>query len=429
MPEKKVLIIAYYFPPMGMGGVQRVTKFVKYLPQFGWHPVVLTVKDVEYLSQDPSLLHDIPKNVRIIRSGSLDPLRILFLIKKILKAKNKKSDRRSEFCAVRKSRFLSLLLFPDNKIGWLPWALAKGFVLCKREKIDLIFSTSPPVTSHLLACLLKLLTGVSWVSDYRDFWGGYQYENLPTPFHHWLKHKMHKALLRKSDGVVAVNDMISQKLKDEETEIKRLITITHGFDPDDFQPMRETQFDFLKIVYMGTFSSDCHPGSFFAALSDLLKENLIPKNKIRFLHIGLSVGIDMDNLLTKYGLQHVVEKKGYVPHREAVNFLNSAHLFLLVITPSQQRELIITGKIFEYMAARRPILGIVPPAGAAALIINRSNAGKVASPDNISEIKEVLFYFYKKFEERKIDSMAKDLKIFERKHLTSRLAKLFEEIL
>jgi len=432
MPEKKVLVITYYFPPMGMGGVQRVAKFVKYLPRFGWHPVVLTVKDVEYFSHDPSLLEDIPKGVKITRSGSLDPLRVLFLSKKLFKAKKRGDQKTTKVYAAKRPNFLSWFLFPDNKIGWLPWALAKGFLLCKREKIDLIFSTSPPVTAHLLGCLLKLFTGVRWVSDYRDLWGGgYQDEYLPTPFHWWLKTRLQRTFLRKADGVVCVNELLCQKLKETEIRSRESVTIQSGFDSEDFRSSRKAEAGFFKIVYMGTFSPDHNPEPFFAALSHLLRENVIPKNKVEFFHVGLCAGINLESLSTKYDLGDVVKTKGYLPHKEAVKFIGDAHLFLLAITPQKKGEVIITGKIFEYLAARRPILAVVPPKGAAARIINQFKAGKVASPEDISEIKETLFYFYQKFEKKEIVSEVKadDLKLFEREHLTLRLAKLFDAVL
>ncbi len=426
---KKVLIIAYYFPPMGMGGVQRVAKFVKYLPQFGWQPVVLTLKDVEYLSSDPSLMEEIPENVEVFRTGSLDPLRILFLIRKFFKRKKK---GKAKSYTEGKSKFLSWFLFPDNKIGWLPWALAKGYFLCKREKINLIFSTSPPITSHLIGYLLSLLTGIKWVSDYRDLWsGGYQYEYPPTPIHIWLKNRIQKTLLKKADGVTAVNDILLQKLKEIENRIGKSELILSGFDSEDFQLTPKSRSDLFTVVYMGTFSPDHNPQPFLAALSGLLEENLIPKNKIKFNHIGLCAGIDMDKLLTKYDLENIVEQKGYLPHKQAVEFLSQADLFLLAITPRKQGEIILTGKIFEYMAAQKPILAVVPPKGAAAQIIKEFNAGKVVSPDNIPEIKEALFYFYQKFDkkEKVAELKVEDLKFLERRYLTSKLAKLFELVL
>ena len=425
MPAKKVLIIAYYFPPLGMGGVQRAAKFVKYLPQFGWQPVVLTVKEVEYLSYDTSLMEEIPENVKIHSAGSMDPLRILFLVKKLFK---RKKQGKSGSHTQGKSKLLSWFLFPDSKIGWLPWALAKGFYLCKKEKIDLIFSTSPPITSHLTACLLSLLTRIRWVSDYRDLWGGYQYEHLPSPLHRLLRNKTHKMLLKKADGVVAVNEMISQKLGNIRNRKDNPLTIFNGFDQEDFQPDAKPQFDIFRIVYLGTFSSDCNPSPFFTALSDLFKAGLIPKSKIKFLHLGLSMGFDMENLLLKHDLNDVFEEKGYVPHKQAVKLLQSAHLFLLTIAPSKQREFITTSKIFEYMEAKRPILAVVPPTGSAAQLVNRLNAGKVASPNSIPEIKEALFYFYQQFENKKIVSeiKAEDLKSYERKNLSSKLAKLLD---
>ncbi len=431
MSAKKVLVIAYYFPPMGMGGVQRVAKFVKYLPGFGWQPVVLTVKEVEYLWHDPSLMKEIPKDIQIHASGSFDPLRILFLIKKLFETKDKKTQKGSQLHTQGKSRALSWFLFPDNKIGWLPWALAKGFFLCKREKIDLIFSTSPPPTSHLIGFFLKFLTRLNWIADFRDLWVGYQFEYLPTGLHKWLKHKAQRMILRSADAVVTDNGKKAEQMKNVASRIKRLEVISQGYDSEDLKTSPEKKSDAFRIFYSGTFSPDCNPEPFFLALSDLIKENLIPKEKVRVTHIGLSLGLDLEQLLNRYDLSEIVERRGYLPHKEALSSLSQADLFLLLISSSKGRELISSGKIFEYIAVGKPILAVVPPGGAAAQIIKQLNAGKVVSPENIPEIKETLFHFYKKFENKKITSEIRtdDLRFFERKYLTSRLAKLFESVL
>jgi glycosyltransferase involved in cell wall biosynthesis len=427
MPSKKVLVIAYYFPPLGMGGVQRVAKFVKYLPQFGWQPVVLTVKDVEYLSYDPSLMKEIPGDVKIHPTGSIDPLRILFLIKKFIKRKKK---RKSGSYTERKSKLLSWFLFPDSKIGWLPWALAKGYFLCKREKIDFVFSTSPPPTAHLIGFFLKLFTGLNWIADFRDLWIGYQFEYHPTFLHRGFKSKLQKMILTHADAVVTDNMQKVDWLKRKCKKIKKLDIIEQGYDAEDFKFPSYKQSDVFKIAYLGTFSPDCNPESFFSALSQLIKENLILKDKISMIHIGLSLGLDLDQLLEKYDLLEVIERKGYLNHREALKFLNQVDLLLLIISSLKQRELIASAKIFEYMAVRRPILAVVPPKGSAAQFVNRLNAGKVVSPDHIPEIKEALFHFYQKFENKTIVSDVKleDLKSFERKNLTHKLAKILDFI-
>ena len=170
---KRVLIISYNFPPMGMGGVQRATKFAKYLPSFGWEPIILTVKDVDYFAKDYTLLKELSSDTKVIRTGSFDPLRLSYLLKSIMK-KNKKS--RGETYTPLKAKILSWLFFPDNKIGWIPFALSKGLKICKNEKIDLIFSTSPPPSLHLIGYFLKKLTGKVWLADFRDEWIGYQYQ-------------------------------------------------------------------------------------------------------------------------------------------------------------------------------------------------------------------------------------------------------------
>jgi glycosyltransferase involved in cell wall biosynthesis len=426
--NKKVLIISYYFPPLGGAGVQRVAKFCKYLPSFGWEPVILTVKDVEYLAKDESLAKEIPEGVEVFRSGSFDPLRILFLLKKIFKRIRKrriKTDRR-------------------NKIGWFPWALVKGYNLCKKENIDLIFSTSPPPTSHLIAYFLKFLTKKSWIADFRDPWAGYQYQYYPTFLHKFLKKRAEKLILNSVDGIVAVNERIEKRIKEKNPLTENLKTIPNGFDPDDFvvAGRGDPSGRPYKIIYMGTFNPDCNPEPFFKAWSNLLVKKELPKDKIKLIHLGLSMGLDIDGLIRKYNLAASIERKGYLPHREALKILTQADLLLLVVSEAEDTELCVPGKIYEYLYTQKPILAVVPPDGAAASLIKQFNAGQIIAPNDIIGIEKALKSYYAEFEScrgliyqarsGRINATptisAKDLELFTRKNLTSRLAEFFDEI-
>jgi glycosyltransferase involved in cell wall biosynthesis len=427
--EKRVLIIAYYFPPMGMGGVQRATKFAKYLPVFGWKPFVLTVKDVEYLAKDPSLLEDIPPEAKTIRTGSFDPLRISFILKSFFKKREQKG-KSLKGNTVQGPKLSSWLFFPDSKIGWVPFALLSGLKIIREEKIDLIFTTSPPPSLHLVGYFLKFLTGKPWVADFRDPWVGFHYEDYPTPFHLWLKNRLVTEISENADAIVSVNQKITQRLLSLYPFIKNIKAIPNGYDDSDFSLSTSVKTDPFTIAYLGTFSPDHNPEPFLSGLKSFLDEGKVSKEKLKFIHIGLCMGIDFDRLIKEYDLSEVVERRGYLPHKDALAHLQEASLLLLTTSQAPEAEMISTSKLFEYMLLKKPILAIVPPSGAAAEVIYSLNLGKVVSPGDLTGIKKKLLSFFSDWEKGRsnLDVDEEKIKKFSRKSLTSDLASLFNEL-
>jgi glycosyltransferase involved in cell wall biosynthesis len=428
--ENKVLIISYYFPPMGMGGVQRAAKFAKYLPAFGWKPFVLTVKEVEYLAKDPSLLEDLPPEVRVIRTESFDPLRISFILKSFYK-KRRQKDKSIKRSTVKKSKLSSRLFFPDSKIGWLPFALLSGLKIIRKEGIDLIFTTSPPPSLHLVGYFLKLLAGKPWIADFRDPWIGFHYEDYPTPFHLWLKNRLVGLITQNANAIVSINEKISQRFFSLYPFIKNIETIPNGYDDSDFNLPPTGKTDSFVIAYLGTFSPDHNPESFLLGLRSLLDEKRTLKEKIKLKHIGLCMGIDLDGMIKKYDLSGVVERKGYLPHKEALAQLQDASILLLTTSPSLEAEMISTSKLFEYIPLKKPVLAIVPPSGAAAEVVSSLNLGKVVSPADLVGIEKELLSFFLDWEKGKLSPDLDEvrIKMFSREFLTSRLASLFDEVI
>lgn len=428
MKERKVLLITYYFPPMGMGGVQRTSKFAKYLPGFGWTPFVLTVKDVHYWAKDPSLLEELSPEVKVIRTGSFDPLRISFIFKSLFKKRKQRNKYVKESTAQR-SKLSSWLFFPDSKIGWAPFALLSALNLIKKEKIDLIFTTSPPPSLHLVGYLLKLLTGRPWVADFRDPWVGFHYEDYPTQFHIWLKNKLTTLIIENADAVISINQQISQRFFSLCPFIKNLKTIPNGYDESDFNLTSSVKSNLFTITYLGTLSLDHNPEPFFSGLKGLLDEKAVPKEKIKFIHIGLCVGINFDRLAKEYDLSGIVERRGYLPHKKALTNLQDASLLLLTTSETPGAEMVSTSKLFEYIPLKKPILAIVPPKGAAAEVISSLNLGRVVSPGDPAGIKRELFLFFSEWEKGNLspDVDEEKIKMFSRKFLTSRLASLFNK--
>ncbi len=429
MKEKKILLIAYYFPPMGMGGVQRATKFAKYLPRFGWKPFVLTVKDVDYLAKDYSLLDDLPSQVRVIRTGSFDPLRASFILRRFFrKAEQNKACVTGN--SVERSGVFSRFFFPDSKIGWIPFALLSGLNLIREQRIDLIFTTSPPPSLHLVGYLLRRLTNKPWVADFRDPWVGFHYEDYPTPFHLRAKNRMIRLIAENADGIVTINQKITQAVLSVYPFIKSIKTIPNGYDESDFDLPVSARSDRFVIAYLGTFSPDHDPKPFLLALKSLLRKREVPKEKVKFIHIGLCMGIDWAGMVKQYQLSDVVERKGYLPHKEALAHLQDASVLLLTTSQTPGAEMISTSKLFEYLPFKKPVLAIVPPGGAAAEVVSSLNLGKVVSPADPAGIKEKLLWFFSDWEKGVLSLDVDDEKIgvFSRKLLTSRLASLFDKI-
>jgi glycosyltransferase involved in cell wall biosynthesis len=424
MSEKKVLVIAYYFPPLGMGGVQRSAKFVKYLPQFGWKPYALTVKDVEYMAKDDSLLSEISPQAQIIRTGSFDPLRILFLAKKALR---RTGERNAIADSNRKPLGFSWLFFPDNKVGWVPFAVRKAISLCRREKIDLIFSSSPPPSAHLAAYMVKRAAGTPWVADFRDPWIGYKLEKPPTPLHLLSKRRLEKTIVSCADRIVTANPVIQAELTKAHPLMKSILLIDQGYDEEDFQEVVSTKPDVFTVGYLGTFSPDCNPQPVFRALGELMYENLLPKDKVKFLHVGGSVHLDVKRLAKERGLSEILETKRYLPHRQALAQMAKASV-LLLITSDDPR--VFPAKVFEYLRLGKPILGIVPEESQMAKFLQSVNAQAVLGMDDVEGIKRTLLAHFAEFKNGQMRSDMRDdsLKGFERKVLTGRLASLFDEV-
>jgi glycosyltransferase involved in cell wall biosynthesis len=408
---------------MGMGGVQRALKFAKYLPFFGWQPIVLTVKEVNYFAKDCTLLEELPSDTKIIRTGSLDPLRLSYLL-------NKNKSFKGETYTTKKAQIQSWIFFPDNKIGWIPFALSKGLKICKQEKVDLIFSTSPPPTAHLAGYLLKKLTGKPWVADFRDEWIGYSYQLLPTALHRRIKQSTMRMIIKNCDSIITVNQQIAELIKKEIFDPKIIEVIPNGFDQSDFKMEVPRKTEKFTITYAGTFSLDNDPRPFFEALSNLFVKNKISPNEMKLVIVGFPLGIDLNGLIAKYKLQECAENFGYLSHPEAIQKLVESDVLLFVVSDHPESKIFTPGKLFEYLATQKPILAILPRHNPAAEIINSIGAGEIIEPHQIEQIENKILYIYGRYRESKQEFKYnfQEISQFERKHLTSKLATLFERI-
>ncbi|OGC92949.1 MAG: hypothetical protein A2142_01855, partial [candidate division Zixibacteria bacterium RBG_16_48_11] len=429
MAKKKVLIIAYYFPPLGGAGVQRALKFVKYLPEFGWEPVVLTVKKISYPAWDETLLQEIPSGAKIWRSGSLDPQRLVYLFNRLSNLRPAQRKSGSGGLSADRLRFLKWFLIPDSKIGWFPLALWKGLRLVRKENIDLIFSTSPPVTAHLVGHWLSKLSKKPLVADFRDPWDLVA-QDYPSTLHKRASQAVKRKIFDRAKGFTAVNRQIADELLQGATGIKSEI-ISNGFDSTDLEGLKVNLSDKFEIVHLGTFNRLNDPNPFLRAFSELIQTNETFAQKASFTKVGLVLDWNWSALLKQYNLQNNVVSIDYLPHCESLEYLLRAKVLLLATGGRTDSPLLSTSKIFEYLAARKPILAIVPENGAAADLLRENKIGIIVNPLDKNEIKRALLSLFDQYRAGTLESglPTPDLKRYERKYLTQRLADFFNRCL
>ncbi|MDA3861567.1 MAG: glycosyltransferase family 4 protein [Melioribacteraceae bacterium] len=428
---KKVLIITYYWPPAGGAGVQRALKFVKYLPQFGWEPIVLTVENPDSPVDDLSLFKDIPEGTKVYRTKSLEPFE---LYKKFT---GKQSDSKipidiliSKDNASLKEKIANWIrlnvFIPDAKIGWKRYAVKKGLEIIANENIDLIFTTSPPQTVSLIGKTLSKRSGVKWIADFRDPWMEIvYYQNVKR---NWLTTKidtsLEKKVFSKANGVVTIsNDMI--RLFKAKVESQKFYLIPNGFDETDFSNPSKVKNDNFTIAYTGSISKDRVPSVLFSALDKLINSDGIKNIRLSFAGRYCS---EFMTGIEKYNLSGIADLRGFVPHSESTQILQNADALLLVVDDVKDNKGFLTGKLFEYMGSKQPIFAIGPIDGDAHEFIKQSNSGAMVDYRDEEGAYNLLKEMYENWKTNS-SSYTFEAEQFSRKNLTEKLAAAFEKVL
>ncbi len=417
---RNVLVIAYYFPPLGLSGVQRTLKFVKYLPHYGWKPTVLTVDDRGYFAKDGSLIDDLEGlDIDVIRTPSLDPLH--FLRKRDV-VRMPSSPAYSVLSTISQALFI-----PDNKIGWKRRAVAAAKKVMQEKTFDIIYATAPPYTDFLIGAELKRQTGVPLVFDYRDAWLENPLHRYVTPFHRMLHRRMEVGALRYADHVVTINRSIKEQtlLSAENITHNDVTIIPQGFDSADFPAdaphKRERK---MRITYAGTFYINRTPKYLFKALRSLLDDDPSLAQHIELTLIGTAREGDR-KLARQMGLSDIVHFAGYLPHQACVDALRASDVLWVMIGTGPGEAMMSTGKLYEYIGARRTILATIPP-GEAQRTLQHSGATFLAPPEDVAAITAQLRTLYAKF---KSDSLPRPseqyVTQFDRRTLTGQLARVF----
>ncbi|MBL7014026.1 MAG: glycosyltransferase [Candidatus Marinimicrobia bacterium] len=371
---KKVLIITYYWPPSGGPGVQRILKFCKYLPQHGWEPTVLTSRNGEYPALDTSLINDVKSlKVEHVKGFSFFKLFKLLTGQKKVSAHQLSSTKGDSFFSKLTRWIRYNLIFPDGKIGWYWSAVKKGKEILNDENYDLIFSTSPPHTVHLVGKTLSKYSSLPWVCDFRDPWTDrfYYQENPRNKFISFLDSLLEQNVLKRCNHLTVVSPGFLELL-DSHWPIKSKSTIIYnGYDSDDFRGLKdENNLDeFISIGHIGSLSKSQNPIGLMRSIKDYNESN--PPKKLLLKCIG-SIHPDIEETIQANQLGKSYEKMPYMNHDKAIEKMKEFDYLFLVIPDCVKNSGIIPGKIFEYFASRSEIILIGNPDSDASKLMRKA---------------------------------------------------------
>lgn len=435
---KKVLIVAYYFPPSGGPGVQRVLKYTRYLREFGWEPVVLTVENGNFPARDESLFNEIPSGVRVIRTEIFEPYDLY------RKLTGKSKETAIDVNTLRKdgakipftekiSEFIRATFFiPDARIGWHANAVKAGLQVIMEEKIDAIYSSSPPYTCSLIARTLKRKTGLPWVAGFRDPWTGF----LTTPKRWFLPamidKKMEQGVFKEANAIeVAWLGIQKDAMEKYPIPAEKFFHLPNGFDSNDYPTIRpdERTDKRLTITYAGSMYGRRNPEAFLKAMEQLYYTKQIDIAKIRLRFIG-RFGEEVLLMLKNSDVRSCIEVLGYMPHHELTKQLLLSDALLLVVDESSDSNEIVPGKVYEYIGSQKAVIAIAPEQSAIADLIAETKSGFVAHQSNIQGIQDAILKIYSSYisDQNLIAPDTAAINKYERKATTEELAKLLNSL-
>ena len=430
---KKVLVIAYYFPPSGGPGVQRVLKHVQYLKEFGWEPIVLTVSNGQFPARDESLLKEIPEDITVYRTKIFEPYDLyrMFTGKKKGSAIDvntiKKDDQKLGIKEAIAEFIRATFFIPDARIGWIRSAVKKASEIIEKENINAIYSSSPPYTCSMIARKLKRKYKLKWVAGFRDPWTDF----ISTPKRWFLPKAIdksfEKSVFKESDSVeCAWIGIIKDALnKYPDLEKEKFHHVPNGYDSNDFPEVDFQGNDKFTLTYTGSMYGRRNPASLFEAIEQLIKEDKVSANKIHLRFVG-RFGTEVEEMFSNASFSNSIETVSYVPHKKSIEFLMKSDLLLLVVDESKESEEIVPGKVYEYIGVKKPVFAIAPQESAIANLIRETEAGQIAHQSEIEKIKSIFLNYYSSWENGSIDySPQNDLiNKYERKNSTKYLASL-----
>ncbi len=430
--KKTVLIITYYWPTSGGAGVQRWLKTVKYLREYGWEPVVYTPENPEAPAIDDSLLKDIPEGIKILKQPIWEPYSFY---KKFLGLK-KDATINAGFLTEKKKPGLAEKIavwirgnffIPDARKYWVKPSVEFLSNYLRSHPIDAVVSTGPPHSMHLIALGLKQKTGIPWLADFRDPWTNIDFYDklMLSKIADYMHRKLEQNVLKNADIVTS----IGKQMADEFVQLgaKKVEVIPNGFDEDDFTTEKIVLDTGFSISHIGSINKDRNNETFWRALKELSDETPALRAKLRIKLVGKCDHAVLESI-DKYGLEAHLEKTEYMPHNEVLKKSMSTQVLLLLLNNTPNAKGILTGKFYEYLAAKRPIICIGPEDGEAAKTLEETAAGKVAGFEDKAKMKAILKEYFEKYQQNNLNVESASIENYSRRKLTGKFADLLELI-
>ncbi len=422
----KVLIVTYYWPPSGGTAVLRWLMFVKYLRDFGWEPVVYTPENPEPQETDASLMNHIPAGLTIIKSRIREP----YVFYKWMRGMKKSEKLGLAFMSETKNQgFMSKIalwirsnaFIPDPRTLWVRPSVRFLIQNLHQHPADIIVTSGPPHSMHLIGLHLKSKLGIKWIADFRDPWTNIDfYENLLLTKYADRKHKrLEKEVLFSADHVISVSPTMTEEFQN--LGLRNVTTITNGFDIMN-EHFREQEKKF-NLIHLGSMPPSRNPENFWMTITEIIAENQKFAESLEIILAG-KTDYKVKETVKKFNLEKYVTFQQHIPYQEAINMIQQAHVLLLFINNSKNAKGILTNKFFEYLSAKRPILAIGPLNGDAAKLLSETRAGKMFDFQDHNALKQYLRHLFDLYSQNKLQLSGKNIEKYHRKNLTGELVRL-----
>jgi glycosyltransferase involved in cell wall biosynthesis len=410
----RVLCVAYYFPPTGGVGVQRLLKFATYLPRWGWQPVVVAPGDPAYGLRDQSLMAAVPADLEVHRTRSLEPAKLPEAVRGLFRRRSTASAavvsdvaagpsgrsfpaRAARRLSAAWRGFWAAALYPDSSVAWLPFGVLAAWRANRRRQVDVVYSSALPISTHLIGRYAAWLTKKPWVADFRDPWMGNPLGNPPGRLRGWLQRRTERGIVRRADRVVfatqALRDMYSARYPDLSG---KFVFIPNGYDRADLAGLRPEPYEpgHFHLLFAGSLYRSEELAVFLTGLERLVARRPDLRDRLRVHFLGrVNEGnrAVADEFSAPDRLGGVVRFESFLPRPQALARIAGADALLQLMPDTPGAEIFVGGKLLEYLAFDKPVLGVMPP-GEGRRLIDSLPAGRSADvdPDSVAAALEKL---------------------------------------
>lgn len=430
MEQKKILIITYYWPPAGGPGVQRWLKFAKYLPEFGWKPVIYTPENPSYPLLDETLMKDVPEDIEIVRTKIWEPYQLAEKLNK-----SNKKFKAGQFDVGKNQSWKSKLsiwvrgnfFIPDARIFWVKPSIQFLEKYIQENNIDTIVTSGPPHSLHLIGLGLKdKFPNLKWIADFRDPWTEISYyKHLKLTKSSDKKHRqLESAVFKNADITLATSYTDAENFRKAGANS---VCITNGFDESDSDKPKIQTENMLKdkftLSYIGVLEQLRNPENLWKVLDELVKENTDFANHFSLKFVG-RIDDKILNFIESSSLKNHIMNLGYLAHGKAVEEMQNSEILLITNFPNESSKGIIPGKIFEYLASGKQILSFGPDQADVSKILNETQAGKHFSYSDSETVKKFILEKFDLWKKGQLSENAQHIEQFSRKNLTKQLSEI-----